>query len=53
MRIKSKVVEIPATATITQMQNALDNHLATGWELVSIFNLGTKTYAVLVKRYAD
>jgi len=49
MRQISKVVEIPATATIAQMETALNNHLNAGWVLIAILPLGTKTYAVLVR----
>ena len=49
MRARSKVVEIPATATVAQMENGFDNQLANGWKLLAIFPLGTKTYAVFVK----
>ena len=53
MRQESKVVEILTSATATQMETALNNHLNTGWELKTIFLLGTKTYAILVKTIAS
>lgn len=53
MRIKSKIIEIPTNATINQMENALDTWLNQGWELKEVFNLGTKTYAVLAKVIAE
>ena len=49
MRLKSKIVEIPTNATISQMESALDNHLNTDWILVQIFNHASKTYAILTK----
>lgn len=52
MKQKSKIVEIPATATIAQMQTALDAMLKDGWVLIAVFTLGTKTYAVLTKTMA-
>lgn len=52
MRQKSKIVEISATATITQMQTALDSLLNDGWILIAVFTLGTRTYAVLTKMMA-
>ena len=53
MKSISKIIEIPASATINQMENALDNHLTNGYILVSIFTLSNKTYAVLVKTIAE
>ena len=49
MRQISKIVEIPATTTANQIETALNNHLDKGWHLVSVFSLGTKTFAVLIK----
>ena len=49
MRLKSKVIEIPANATIAQMESALDTHLNNGWELKSVFTLATKVYAIIIK----
>lgn len=46
---KSKVVEIPAAATPAQMEAALDAHLNNDWNLVSVFQLGTKTFVIMVK----
>ena len=47
---ESKIIEIPSSATIAQMENSLDNKLNAGWELNLIFDLGGKTYAVFVKK---
>lgn len=52
MRQKSKIVEISATATIAQMQIALDAILNDGWVLIAVLTLGTKTYAVFTKTMA-
>ena len=52
MRIKSKVIEIPTNSTIAQMENALDNFLNVGWTLSSVFTLGTKVYAIIIKQVA-
>lgn len=52
MRIKSKIIEIPAGATIAQMESVLDTYLNSGWVLMEVFNLGTKTYAILAKEIA-
>lgn len=49
MKQRSKIVEIPATATITQMQTVLDAMLNDGWVLIAVFTLGTKTFAVMVR----
>lgn len=48
-KCKSKVVEIPATATPAQMEAALDAHLNNDWNLVTFFQLGTKTFVIMVK----
>ena len=53
MRIKSKVVQIPNSATIAQMETALDTHLNAGWILVEVFTLGASTYAILTKKIAE
>ena len=52
MTQKSKVVQIPAASTVAQMQTALDNAAANGWELKQIFALGANTYAVFIKVHA-
>jgi hypothetical protein len=49
IRQRSKVVQIPASSTIAQMQTALDNAMAGGWELKFIFPLGANTYAVFIR----
>ena len=49
MKQQAKVVLIPQTATAAQMESALNNHLNAGWKLISIFNLGTNTFAILVR----
>jgi hypothetical protein len=53
MTQKSKIIQIPDTATIVQMQSVLDIATAGGWVLVSIFTLAGKTYAVFIKRFAE
>ena len=53
MKAQSKVVEIPATSTPNQMENALNNQLNNSWNLVTIFQLGTKTYAVLIRNIVE
>lgn len=52
MRIKSKVVVVPATATATQIENALDAHLNNGWEFVGIYLIGNNLFAILTKTIA-
>ena len=52
MRQIPKVVQIPTNTTEAQMENALSNLLNSGWELVAVFNLGTKTFAILVREVA-
>ena len=49
MKQISKIVEIPSTVTITQMQDSLDDWIKNGYELKQVFSLGTKTYAVFIK----
>lgn len=49
MRQRSKIVQIPGSSTIAQMQTALDTATAGNWELKQIFTLGTNTYAVFIK----
>lgn len=49
MRLKSKVVVVPTTATATQIENALDNHLNNGWQFVGIYQIGSVFFAILTK----
>lgn len=49
MKQQAKVVLVPQTATAAQIENALNNHLNAGWKLISIFTLGTNTFAVLIR----
>jgi hypothetical protein len=53
MRIKSKVISVPATATATQIENALDTHLNNGWKLVGIYIIGANIYAILTRTIAN
>lgn len=53
MKQISKIVEIPSAATITQMQDALDNWTKNGYEFKQVFSLSTKTYAVFIKIIAN
>ncbi len=46
----SKIIEIPAAATIVQMENSLNTQLNSGWDFRLVFNHNAKTYAVFVKR---
>ena len=50
MKQISKIIEIPANSTINQMELSLNNLLKNNWELITIFILGNKTYAVLIKK---
>jgi len=49
MRQVSKVVEIPLATTAAQMETSLNTQLNKGWQLISIFSLGTKTFAILIR----
>lgn len=49
MKQRAKVIQIPAAATEAQIETALNNLIDAGWQLVDVFTLGTKVYAVLVK----
>lgn len=49
MKQEVKVVLIPPTATATQIEGALQARLNAGWKLVAIFDLGTNTFAVMIK----
>ena len=49
MRIKSKVVAVPATATAQQIETALDNQLNDGWTFIGIYQIGSNFFAILVR----
>ncbi len=53
MKQTSKIVEIPSVATITQMQNALDDFIKNGYEFKQVFSLGAKTYAIFIKTISN
>jgi len=53
MRIKSKVIVVPANTTATQMENALDTHLNNGWRLIGLYQVGTNIYAILTRTIAN
>jgi hypothetical protein len=50
MKLKPKVIEIPAGSTPNQIEDLLKSNLKKGFSVVSIFNLGTKTYALLERK---
>lgn len=52
MKQEAKVVQIPPASTAAQMENALNNQLKLGFKLITVFTLGTNTYAVLVRTVA-
>ena len=49
MKKESKVIEIPRTSTAQQMETALNVWMSDGWLLIQVFDLGSKTYAVLAR----
>lgn len=53
MKQEAKVVQIPPSSTALQMENALNNQLKLGFNLIAVFTLGTNTYAVLVRTVAN
>ena len=53
MRIKSKVVSVPATSTAQQIENALDNHLNNGWKFVGIYQVGSNYFVILTRTIAE
>jgi len=50
MKLKPKVIEIPSGSNPNQIEDLLKTQLKKGFSVVSIFPLGTKTYALLEKR---
>lgn len=49
MKKQAKVIEIPRTATEAQMETALNQYMSKGWMLIQVFDLGSKTFAVLAR----
>lgn len=49
MKQISKIIEIPSTVTIAQMQDSLDSWIKNGYEFKQVFSIDTKTYAVFIK----
>ncbi len=52
MRIKSKVVAVPANSTAQTIESALDTHLNSGWVFVGIFQVGANFFAILTRTIA-
>lgn len=46
---ESKIIEIPTSATIPQMQSSLDDLLNDNWIFIMVFNHNSKTYAVFTR----
>ena len=49
MKQKSKCVQIATASTPGEVETTLDVWLGQGWTLVSVFNIGAKVYAVLIR----
>ncbi len=53
MKQEAKVIQIPAASTAAQMETALNNQLKLGFKLITVFTLGTNTYAILIRIIAN
>jgi len=49
MKYQYKVAKIATTTSVAQIETALNNNGTTGWELVSVFVVGTD-YVFYLKR---
>ncbi len=49
MREQVKIIEIPAGATLTQIENGINNALNRGWRILQIVTVGTKVYVIFIK----
>ena len=53
MKQIAQVVTIPAASTNAQIEAALNTAINNGWELISVFQFGARTIAILKKVVAN